>query len=193
MPVDTPVVVQMVNRLGVDNSGIHGSRFKYSMAWNNKPFEHDATMNEEKNLQKVMPGQFVQGKKVKNQYGNFMIFWDILTDQEVARAGLTAMPAPGGYSPTATNPEPPKEEKTDWEKIALSKIIHEFMKTGYSTGKDPMTCANDAETLTKLQFASVEKLSKEMIKSDFADDVTPAFNAPSVVHTPSIQASDLPF
>lgn len=52
-------------------------------------------------------------------------------------------------------------EQSKWDKIALSKIVHEFMKAGYASGKSIETCAEDAEKLTKAQFQVADRIWTE--------------------------------
>ncbi len=169
LPENEHVVLEMTARLGQE-SGNFGPKFKYQFAWNNRPFDHDASMNEEKVLQKAMPGMKLQAKKVKNPHGTgFMIYWDILTESEVARAATNtnSVQVPPA---SVTLPNPVPQKTPDWDKIALSKIVHEYMKAGYSLGKDPALCAADAKELTKLQYTTVDQLVKDLTPSDFAQD-----------------------
>ena len=113
LPYDEKVLLQMTARNGQEE-GQYGRKFKYSFAWNNRPFDHSATLNEEKTLQKVTPGDAVYAKKIKNQYGNDQIYWD-LTDGSPARTMPSSAPQ--------KNPDPPVPAAPSLEAVARQKQI----------------------------------------------------------------------
>lgn len=172
LPENEHVVLEMTGRLGQE-TGEYGPKWKYQFAWNNKPFDHDATMNEEKVLQKAMPGMTLQAKKVPNPHGKgFMIFWDILTASDVARAA--ANPQPAGNTRMDGDrkklEEQKKTEEAKWERIAVSKIVHNYMLEGMKMGKEPALAAADAKEWTRIQYSTVEQLVRDLTPSDFAQD-----------------------
>lgn len=59
-----------------------------------------------------------------------------------------------------------RKEEEKWDKIALSKIVHEYMKAGYAAGKSLADCVEDAKVLTTEQFAAVEQLWAERLASE---------------------------
>ena len=57
-------------------------------------------------------------------------------------------------------------EDEKWDRIALSKIVHEFVKVAYASGKPIVDCSLDAKALTREQFRIVEELWGELYHSD---------------------------
>ena len=154
----------MVNRLGQEQ-GEFGPRFKYAMSWDNKPFDHDATMNEEKVLQSVMPGQYIQGTKKKNQYGKFMIFWVTVSESDVKRAGLT----PSAHTPPAPakapvpTPDYELEKKAHDKKLGLAGIVQAMLTKGNSDYEITGDPADGARTRTAKQWVAwIANESKNM-------------------------------
>ena len=189
LPEDKRVSLFMTERLGQEE-GQYGPQFKYKFSWNSQSFDHSATMTEEKKLQNVEVGTELQVVKEKNPRGaGFMLIWGLPDGKSLlVTRPVTQEPReeqPQKEEQKFVNPEPPA--KPDWDKIALSKIVHNFMLEGYELGKSRPEITNDAKWLTVDQFALVDELAVELQKKSeetpFGEDPTDEYGNTSYIDT----------
>ena len=57
-------------------------------------------------------------------------------------------------------------EAQKWDRIAMSKIVHEFMKVGYASGKSTEECVKDASDFTRAQYTLVRQLWSEQLSKE---------------------------
>lgn len=125
---------------------------------------HYATEREEEIIKDYQPGEQIQVLRQEkvNAEGQRYYFntW--------GNPGSAEMKAePTLRTPTAEKTQEKRieaakdAEEQKWDRIALSKIVHEFMKVGYASGKAPDLCVLDAKELTRLQYQAVEELWNE--------------------------------
>jgi hypothetical protein len=125
LPENQPVTVTIVERFA-KTEGQYGAKFPYKIQMNGTVYDHDATLTEEKALQKIEVGQQAEVTKKPNSYGTLSLFWNPVGS------------APPRTAPVAKPSAPlPAKPETDWDAIADSKIIHNFMIEAMKLGKSP--------------------------------------------------------
>lgn len=125
LPEEQPVIVRITERFQ-KTEGQYGPKFPYKIVWQGTAYDHDATMTEEKGLQKFQPGDEAQVTKKKNSFGQFSLYWN------VAPTGVPSM----NQAPQAAPKPLPVKPEVDWDAIADSKILFGFMVAFIEQGKD---------------------------------------------------------
>ncbi len=138
LPEDAHVTLTMSARNGQDASGQYGPKFKYDFLWDGKMYQHDATLTEEKVLQKVNPGDKVQAKKTKNKFGTMSIFWERLSGAAIPQnTNSTNIPAPRNPSPSSPSTQSAPQESEKSIEIGLRGIVQALV-SGDLSGRGNM-------------------------------------------------------
>lgn len=131
IPENQILTVRITERFQ-SKQGTYGPEFPYKIVWQGTAYDHNATLSEEKGLQKFQAGQEVQVTKKLNSYGKHSLFWSEIGTQTVASPAAYTMSNP---PPAQPKPLPAKPE-VDWDAIADSKILFGFMVAFIEQGKD---------------------------------------------------------
>lgn len=75
LPENQPSTVTIIERLP-KSEGQWGPKFPYKIMWNGTLYDHDATLSEEKGLQKIPVGQDGSVEKKLNSYGKHSLLWN---------------------------------------------------------------------------------------------------------------------
>lgn len=170
---DTPVIVRIMDRFQ-NKEGKYGTVFPYKIEVNGVSYDHDASMTEEKALQKFSIGQYAQATLKKNNYNTLSIYWS------EAPRGVDVP----NQDPVPLKPAPVKPE-VDWDAIADSKILFGFMVAFIEQGKDEnqayakgmaaFRLHKKGETELRTGVPAIPSHPKELVdevNSAFSDDPT---------------------
>ena len=127
--------------------------------------KHYANEREQENLSLFQPGEKLQVVRQEAMKDDKRIAFLVWTGAEGAEARAAATPQVQTNTAIATQHKKAEEykdaETEKWDRIALSKIVHEFQKTAYAMGKSIVECSIDAKALTREQYKIVEELWNE--------------------------------
>lgn len=137
---------------------------------------HYAKEREEEVLSLFNAGETVQVvlQEGKNEETGNRYTFPVWTPKEGAEARAAANPQPSGNTRMDGDrkklEEKTKAEEAKWERIALSKITHNFLLEAYKLGKTSGEAGADAKEWVRMQFTTVDQLAAEMTPSDFANE-----------------------
>jgi hypothetical protein len=114
-------------------------------------YDHDATLTEEKALQKIEVGQQAEVTKKPNSYGTLSLFWNPVGSTPPRTAPVN--------KPSAPLPVKDKsEEDAKWLRIDTSKIVFGYMIAGIEQGLSPNEAKELAVVCHKLQEQAVSEI-----------------------------------
>lgn len=164
LPTNGRMTLRMKKR-----AGIYPSKFKpdemqtlYFFEADGKEYGYYASPREEETLSLYSPGDYVEVvRQEKVIEGNKRIAFQVWGSP--GSAEMTAAPQLQNNTTEIRQERQQRdykaEEEEKWERIATSKILHNFMIEGYKLGKSPDEAAKDAVLFYNAQVQALKSLT----------------------------------